>query len=213
MRILDLFSGLGGWTRHHRLDHEVLTLDIDPHFDCDITADILEIGPSDLPWKPDLILASPPCEAFSVASIGSNWGGGLRGYDPTPKARYHTALVYATLALIESLQPSFAIIENPRGMLRKLQILDRWERVTVTYCQYGEDRMKPTDLWGLPFPPSWKPRPVCRPNATCHIAAPRGAKTGTQGIDGYAERSIIPFKLAREVIEAAEEDFAAAVVA
>jgi hypothetical protein len=121
------------------------------------------------------------------------------------------ALVHWTLAAIEVMRPSVAIIENPRGMLRKLGVLDRYERVTVTYCQYGDSSMKPTDLWGIPFPPSWQPRPVCRNGASCHESAPRGAKTGTQGKIGAAERAVIPYELAMSVCLAAEHDVARAI--
>ena len=42
---------------------------------------------------------------------------------------------------------TYWIIENPRGKLRKLEIVKDLPRTTVTYCQYGDIRMKPTDLW------------------------------------------------------------------
>lgn len=39
------------------------------------------------------------------------------------------------------------------------------------------------------------------------VAAPRGAKTGTQGLDGSRERSIIPKLLCEHVVEICEEAF------
>jgi C-5 cytosine-specific DNA methylase len=211
MRILDLFAGLGGWsTPFAERGHEVVTVDIEPAFGATMTVDVLAVGPNF--GRFDVILASPPCEAFSVGSIGTHWTGGIRAYEPnTAHAHTALALVHWTIAAIEVMRPKVAVIENPRGMLRKLGILDRYERVTVTYCQYGDTSMKPTDLWGLPFPPSWQPQPMCRNGATCHESAPRGAKTGTQGKIGAADRAVIPYDLAMSVCLAAERDLARAI--
>lgn len=204
MKVLDLFSGLGGWAAPWKAaGHDVVTVDLDPRFGCTFTIDVLQLGPREL-GAFDVVLASPPCEAFSVAAIGHHWTGGLRAYEPaTEHARTSLALVHWTLAVIESTRPAVWVIENPRGMLRKLGVLDRYERVTVHYCQYGDTSMKPTDLWGG-FPQSWAPRPVCRNGATCHESAPRGAKTGTQGKAGAAARAEIPFELAEELMLATE---------
>jgi hypothetical protein len=206
VRVLDLFAGLGGWSAPFaERGHEVVTVDVEPTFGATLTADVLSVGPHF--GRFDVVLASPPCESFSVASIGTHWMGGLRAYEPrTAQAHTAIALVHWTLAAIECMRPSVAIIENPRGMLRRLGILDRYERVTVTYCQYGDTSMKPTDLWGLPFPASWQPRAMCRNGASCHESAPRGAKTGTQGKVGAAERAVIPYELALSVCLAAERD-------
>jgi len=57
--------------------------------------------------------------------------------------------------------------------------------------------MKPTDIWTNAD--WWTPRPMCRNGAPCHIAAPRGSKTGTQGIKGYKDRSRIPSELFEEI--------------
>jgi hypothetical protein len=65
-------------------------------------------------------------------------------------------------------------------------------RHTVTYCSYGDTRMKPTDIWTNHPNPNFKQ--MCfNGNKECHHeAAPRGSKTGTQGLKGNTERSIIP---------------------
>jgi len=59
---LDLFAGYGGWSNPFReAGHEVFTVDFDPSFEVDLVLDVRELGITHLPWKPDLILASPPC--------------------------------------------------------------------------------------------------------------------------------------------------------
>ena len=70
-------------------------------------------------------------------------------------------------------------------------------RFTVTYCQYGDDRMKPSDLWSTVE--GWVPRPPCRNGDDCHVAAPRGSTTGTQGRDGAVSRSMVPYELGEEI--------------
>ena len=42
------------------------------------------------------------------------------------------------------------------------------------------------------FDADWVSRPVCHNGDTCHEAAPRGSKTGTQGIKGAIDRGVIP---------------------
>lgn len=207
LTVVNLFAGHQTWLRPFReRGHITWATDLVDRPGIDLAVDILDLRISDIPFQPDLVLASVDCTAFSVASIGTHWTGGLRGYIPaTPKAHNRMALVHATVALIEALQPRWAVIENPRGMLRKLGILDRYERNTVWYCQYGDERAKPTDLWGLPFPDAWGPRPECRNGAADHAAAPRGAKTGTQGRE-KDERSFIPYELALSMMHACELD-------
>lgn len=184
MRVLDLFSGLGGWAAPFREHgHEVLTLDIEPEFHTDITTDILKVTPEDmLSWfdglAPDLILASPPCETFSTMAMGKNWYGPDR--PKTEKAELALSIVEYTMHLIHEVKPSYFVIENPRAMLRKMSVLEGLDRETVWYCRYGHPFAKPTDLWGG-FPPAWTPRPQCHNGNPDHIAAPRGSRTGTQG--------------------------------
>jgi hypothetical protein len=92
-------------------------------------------------------------------------------------------------------------IENPRGMLRKMPFMQDFKRHTVWYCQYGDERAKPTDIWTNSE--KWIPKPVCKNgNKNCHHSpAPRGSKTGTQGRKGSFERSKIPKMLCIEILK------------
>lgn len=94
MKVLDLFAGLGGWSKPAReRGHEVTTVDLDPRFGTDIVADVFDLTVDRLggPGAYDLILASPPCEKFSVMTIGRNWYR-----DGSPK----TAAAAAALRLV-----------------------------------------------------------------------------------------------------------------
>jgi hypothetical protein len=52
-------------------------------------------------------------------------------------------------------------------------------------------------------PTGWKPRPQCwNGNKRCHHEeAPRGSKTGTQGLKNNYERSKIPQELCEDIIK------------
>jgi hypothetical protein len=178
---------------------------MDSSFEATEHVDIFDLTASDLInkyGKPDFIWASPPCTAFSVASMGHHWGGGRRAYEPkTEYAKTSQKLVAHTLQLIQELNPGKGwLMENPRGMLRKLPVVEGYKRRTVAYCTYGDTRMKPTDLWGEVE--GWIPRVPCKNGQDCHEAAPRGSKTGTQGLKGAKERSRVPYALGEEILKA-----------
>ncbi len=99
-------------------------------------------------------------------------------------------------------------MENPRGKLRKLKIVKDFQRATVWYCKYGDFRAKPTDIWTNNLQTvfnqkGWQPRPECfNGNKNCHHeSAPRGSKTGTQGLKGNYNRSKIPTELCLEILK------------
>ena len=200
MRILDLFAGLGGEHRREKVEalgHKYITLDYDPSFGCDITADIFD-------WQPageyDFIWASPPCNGFSVASIYRHWD--KYGVPKSKVCIDGHRMLLRTLDIIKKLSPPYWLIENPRGMMRKCGIMNTYRRYTVTYCQYGLTVMKPTDLWGV-MPSSWVPRPMCKPGASCHESARRGEDRGIQNQNrSPALRAIVPVELWLEVLAA-----------
>ena len=110
-------------------------------------------------------------------------------------------IVKRTMEIIAELNPKYFIIENPRGKLRKLDLIDRDLLKTVWYCQYGDIRAKPTDIWTNIE--QWKPRPPCfNGNKDCHHQpAPRGSRTGTQGLANSYEKSKIPEELCLEILK------------
>ena len=61
---------------------------------------------------------------------------------------------------------------------------------------------KPTDIFTNHPDPQF--RPPCRRGDKCHDAAPRGSKTGTQGLRGKLERAKLPDELCRHVVRICE---------
>lgn len=146
MKILELFAGSRSIGKAaEEAGHEVFSCDIEKFGDIDYVGDILEFDYSKVPFIPDMIWASPPCQGFSVAAIGKNWN-----HDNTPKtdsARLGMKLALKTIEIIKYYQPVTWFIENPRGKLRKMPFMKDLNIQTITYCQYGDTRMKPTDIW------------------------------------------------------------------
>lgn len=201
LNILELFAGsrsIGNVATE--LGHNTFSSDIEPFNGVDYVTDILEFDCNKVPFIPDMIWASPPCQGFSVAAIGKNWN--IDGTPKTDSARLGIKLAKKTLEIIEhykNINPKLIwFIENPRGKLRKMDFMQDFTRHTVTYCQYGDTRMKPTDIWTNSR--TWDPRPMCGNGDPCHVSAPRGSRTGTQGLKGDYLRSQVPYELCREVI-------------
>ena len=63
--------------------------------------------------------------------------------------------------------------------------------------------MKPTDIWTNHPDPKFKP--MCHNGDACHEKAPRGSKTGTQGIAGSVYRAVIPKQLCEHIVDICEE--------
>ena len=76
-------------------------------------------------------------------------------------------------------------------------------RYTVTYCQYGDFRQKPTDIWTNHPNPEFKP--PCKAGDPCHEASPRGSRMGTSRLKNARERSLIPDELCEHIVEICEK--------
>lgn len=211
MKILDLFCGTksiaNAFERH---GHEVYTIDWNEEFNPSLCADIGTLTAEDIiqlcGGKPDVIWASPDCTTFSIAAISKH-----RQQDPDgillPKSEYAKKcdeIDSHVINLIKELKPKYFFIENPRGGMRKASFMQEINdlRHTVTYCQYGDTRMKPTDIWTNIKNPKFLP--MCKNGNPCHEKAPRGSKTGTQGLKGAKDRSRIPEKLCEYIVKLCE---------
>lgn len=208
MKILELFAGTRSIGKAFEAQgHEVFSVEWDrQHANIDWYVDIGEITAADIIAKfgrPDVIWASPDCTTYSIAAISHHR---MREDDGNlaPKSDYakQCDMINANmLRLISELNPKYFFIENPRGGMRKMRFMQELPRYTVTYCQYGDSRMKPTDIWTNHPNPQFKP--MCKNGAPCHEAAPRGSKTGTQGL-AKVDRSRIPQELCEHIVRISE---------
>lgn len=210
MKVLELFAGTRSIGRAFEArGHEVFSVDWDYSFhDIDLYADISRITADLILEKfgrPDVIWASPDCTTYSVAAISyhrhKDENGNLSPI--TDYARFCDSLNQHVLDLIFELSPKYWFIENPRGGLRKMSFMQGLPRYTVTYCQYGDTRMKPTDIWTNHPNPEFKP--PCKNGDPCHEPAPRGSRNGTQGICGSKDRARIPVALCEHIVDICEE--------
>lgn len=211
MKVLELFAGTRSIGKAFEAKgHEVYSIEWDKSFsDIDWYEDIGNITAKDILdrfGRPDVIWASPDCTTFSIAAISHHRTKAPDGIllPISEYAKRCDEIDRNVLRLIEDLEPKYWFIENPVGGMRKSQFMQLYNkyRHTVTYCQYGDTRMKPTDIWTNHPNPQFKPR--CKNGDPCHQAAPRGSKTGTQGLKGSKERSIIPTKLCEHIVEICE---------
>jgi hypothetical protein len=198
MRLLELFCGTKSIGKvFERNGWDVVSVDILKEFNPTYCQSLLDLDLRlDLAGKFDVIWASPPCTTFSIAAVSHHWKNGV----PSDERVVGNALLSKTLEIINLKQPKYWFIENPRGMMRKLPIMQYLPKQTVSYCQYGDTRMKPTDIWTNCD--DWLPKSICKNGDSCHESAPRGAKTGTQGLKGSRDRSVIPEGLVVEIYHA-----------
>jgi len=234
MKVLELFAGSRsiGKIAEER-GHKVFSVDIKDFEGIDLVIDIEDLEINDLPWIPDMIWDGRPCTTYSVAAIQHHRNNQIPKTDFAIKCdRMNIKLnkMYKELGCI-------FYIENPRGMLRKMDFMQEIERTSVTYCSYGDTRMKPTDIWSnnlrsLFNPDGWEGKPMCHNfkyddfgnvlNKHCHHdVAPRGSTVrelkkqgididagGTQfGLKNNYERSKMPHELCEEIIIATEKKF------
>ena len=134
--------------------HEVFSVEWSKDFEnIDLYEDINKVTAEDiirLFGKPDVIWASPDCSTFSIAAISHHRrkNPDTGSLEPVSTyAKFCDMVDQHVLKLIEELQPRYYFIENPRGGMRKMEWMKGLPRYTVTYCQYGDNRMKPTDIW------------------------------------------------------------------
>ena len=155
---------------------------------------------------PDVVWASPDCATYSLGKISYHRRKNPEtgNLDPvTPYAKFCDEIGQHVVALIKELSPTYYFIENPMGGMRKMPWMQGLPRYMVTYCQYGDKRMKPTDIWTNHPDPRFAP--PCHYGDPCHVAAPRGSRTGTQGLKNKKERGVIPEKLCEHIVDICEE--------
>ena len=220
MKVLELFAGTRSIGKaFESKGHEVYSIEWNKDFEnINWYVDISTITIQDILDKfgiPDVIWSSFDCTSYSVAGISHHRKKEEDG-NLTPISDYakfcdkvNTHVIDLINELLKLNPNMLYFIENPRGGLRKMNFMKELPRYTITYCQYMLDvpvedrRMKPTDIWTNHPNPKFKP--MCKNGDPCHARAPRGSRTGTQGLKGAKERSVIPKQLCEHIVNICEE--------
>ena len=210
MRLLELFSGTCSVSKEaERRGYEVRNIDIvgNPTYKQDILTWDYKTDLGD--WKPDIIWASFPCEEFSpMKRVGHR----------TRDLEKGRSLMLRALEIIEEIKPKVFILENPVGLARHQPELKALPfRHTVTYCHYGRDYKKPTDLFcNIPLNLKYCKRDCGKivPGTRSHIgrigfgkrvngAAPSLVNTNGHGVNVTATKSIqsIPTSLISSILD------------
>lgn len=209
---IDLFSGTGGFSAAFTQSRDWDVITVDNAADRDevnptMEADVFDLTADDFPtddYAFVVVLAGPPCKAFSMAAAHHHLDADL-----TPTSDFGAMslkLVKTTLDLINALDPDWWFVENPRAGMRRVMREASWgigePTGTVSYCQYGRCVMKPTDLWGEHPPMVYR---FCAKGEDCHTAAPRGSHKGVDGgSTSDLDRGRVPYGLSLSILEAVE---------
>ena len=158
LQMLELFCGSAVVTSEFaQRQWKTDSIDISKESNATIIKDIQEIEHTDLRFVPDFIWASLPCETYSCAA--GNYHRSIRtaNLDKSKKARDHNLIFLQMTKLMawakENHPHLIVVIENPVGTLKKMPLMkeftDRFglHSVTVNYCAFGRDEMKPTMIW------------------------------------------------------------------
>lgn len=191
---IDLCSGLGGFSRAFvDAGWDVITVDIERKFRPTIQANVMN-----LPFREDLmadvVLASPPCQTMSVASVSRHW---ISPQEPCPETIQAITLFHHIRDWMKT-HARKHLRENPMGMARNKIVYGRPD-MTLNLSDFGTVWKKRTDFWGnimlglIPARRDWEP-------------APRGSKGGVQGVRDPAKRALLPYGLSQAILQAVESD-------
>lgn len=206
MKTVELFCGTKSFSKvAERRGLDTYTVDIDDAFSPDCVADLLRPFPEELSAKisdADIIWMSPPCTTFSMAAGNTHWSAGREPKTQAAREARKLLQLCEDIAEMCIAENKLFFIENPVARARWFLPL-AW-RKTVWYCRYGDHRAKPTDIWSNLD--RWRPKACKNGNPLCdHERAPRGSKTGTQGLKGATARGEIPPALFHEIFDAIEQ--------
>lgn len=167
---------------------------------------------------PDVVWIAFDCTTYSLAAISKHRTKNNETGNLDPISDYATKCdnvnqnVLSVLEDLRKINPNLIFfLENPRACLQKMLWMKPYEqyKYLITYCQYSqrlpleERRMKPTNLWTNHPNPKFKP--PCKNGCNCHIPAPRGSRTGTQGMKNSEQRSTYPQELVEHIVNICEE--------
>lgn len=194
--------------------HECFTVDWNEKFPSSLHIDIEQLTADTILREfghPDVVWIGTDCTSYSIAAISHHRRKNPETGNLDPVSDYAKKcdrMNQHVIELVKQLSPKFWFIENPRAGLRKMSWMKDLPRYTISYCKYETDkpaserRMKPTDIWTNHPNPQFKP--MCHNGNPDHASAPRGSKTGTQGMKNAEERSTYPKLLCEHIVDICE---------
>lgn len=192
--MIELFAGSSVMaSTFEREGFEVFTVDLENNGegfrDIDLEIDVMALDALQLPSEPAVVWASPPCTAYSFARHKDRcFGPG--GVPLNDEADQSNLLVKKTLRIIEQLDPTYWFLENPKAYLGMQPFMQPHPFSFVSYCNYGSEMKKPTQIWGR-HPIHWHPKAHCSHARHTHWHD-----------HPKSERAIIPQDLCDEIVEA-----------
>jgi len=201
LNTIELFSGTGSFSNvAHDLGHNTFTVDIDSSFSPDLCGNILDyeiqekikimLGSADVVWM------SPDCTTWSLSAGNTYWTEFRQPRNSKAIDGIKMMLFCRYVADYCVKHNKIFFIENPNG--RAIWILDNKYLKRIWYCQYGDTRAKPTNIWTNLK--RWSGKQCKNNSKICnHERAPRGSKTGTQGLKNATKRGAIPPQLFYEI--------------
>ena len=157
-KVLELFAGSRSIGKIcEELGYKVFSSDINAFEKIDYVVSILDFDIKQLPFIPDIVWASPPCTTYSVLALSHHRNGIWPKSESAVLGDRITEKTNSIIKELQKLNPDLAYyIENPRGMMRHMPFMKEHPiRRTITYCQYGFNYQKPTDIWTNNI--LWKP--------------------------------------------------------
>jgi len=206
MKTVEIFAGTESFSKVARArGHKTFTTDINPLFLCDHTGNALEYETQNIIFqevkKAKVVWMSPVCTTWSLASGNTHWNEFRQPKTQKGLDAINMMMFCRFIADYCDKHNKIFFIENPNG--RAVWILDNLFLKRCWYCQYGDTRAKPTNIWTNLK--DWNPKTCFNNNPNCnHERAKRGSKTGTQGLKNNMERSRIPEKLFKEIFDIIE---------
>ena len=205
MKTVEIFSGTKSFSNvAEERGHETFTIDnnseLSPTIVHNLLLDIMPVKIVEAIYSADIIWMSPPCTTFSMAAGNTHWTADRQPKTQDAEDGLKLLLLCKNIAEWCDSVGKYYCIENPRARAR--WFLPEKSRHTVWYCQYGDSRAKPTDIWTNI--PNFIPKICKNGNPDCyHERAPRGSKTGTQGLT-QINRGAVPHKLIEKLLELVE---------
>lgn len=196
MMTTELFCGRKSFSKvAQKRGYVTFTTDIDKTFKPNLVGDILNEHIQKIVFervkKSDIVWMSPVCSYWSMSAGNTYWTQFRMPRNDKAIDGIKMMMFCRFIADYCIKNNKIFFIENPNG--RAVWILDNKYLKRVWYCQYGDTRAKPTNIWtnlDIEFKVCSNNNPNCH-----HERARRGSKTGTQGLYGSKSRSEIPERL------------------